>query len=284
MQYIITGATGHFGRKAIESLLDRGISAGEILATGRSVDKIKDFAERGVRVTKADYNDEESLRSAFAGGGKLLLVSGSEVGKRVDQHRNVISAAVDAGVESIAYTSLLNAKEGGLKLAEEHIATEDAIAASGIPATILRNSLYLDSYTDQLPNYLHNGAVLGSAADGRLNAATRADLASAAAAVLTGNGHEGKIYELGGDQAFTLSDVADIISEVSAKTVVYQNLPAAEYESILVQAGIPSPFAHILADADEGIARGALATDSTDLSRLLGRPTTSLKEAIQAAL
>ncbi|WP_080795669.1 SDR family oxidoreductase [Corynebacterium pacaense] len=284
MQYIITGATGHFGRVAIETLLDRGIPATEIVAIGRSVEKISDLAGRGVRVIRADYNDPESLRTAFAGGGRLLLVSASEVGSRLVQHRNIIDAALASGVEFIAYTSLLNARDGGLKLAEEHIATEDAIAASGIPAVILRNGWYLENYTGQLPGYLHSGAVLGSAGEGRLNAATRSDLAIAAAAVISGEGHEGRIYELGGDEAFTLGELAATITEVTGTEVVYRDLPAAEFESVLVQAGVPGPFAAILADTDQGIARGALATDSTDLHQLLERDTTSVRSAVEAAL
>jgi NAD(P)H dehydrogenase (quinone) len=283
MTFVITGATGSLGRLVVEALLDHNVPAGQIVATGRDLAKISDLAERGVHVRPIDYNDPESLRQAFKGAGKLLLVSGSEVGQRTEQHRNAINAAKEAGVALIAYTSVANADTTGMQLAAEHQATEDALRASGVPFTLLRNSWYLENYTEQLAVHLQHGAVLGSAGKGQLSAATRADYAQAAAAVLLKDGQAGKVYELGGDEAFSLSDLAEAITAATGQPVKYQDLPAEQYTQVLQDAGLPEVYAAILADSDLGIARGDLLVTSSDLSSLIGRPTTPMREAVQAA-
>jgi NAD(P)H dehydrogenase (quinone) len=284
MSYVITGATGHFGRHVVESLLDRGVAADNIVATGRTISRIDHLAERGVQTRASDYDDPESLRAAFAGAEKVLLVSGSEVGRRVQQHRNVIKEAVAAGARLLAYTSISNADRTDILLAADHQATEQILANSGVPFTLLRNNLYIDNYTGQLPTYLEHGAVLGSADDGRLSAATRSDLAEAAAAVLASGDQPDQVYELGGDEAFTYSELAATISEASGRPVVYRDLPVEEYTKVLVGAGLPQSYAAVLADADRGIAEGQLYVTSGDLSRLLGRRTTSMPDAVRAAL
>jgi len=283
MTIVITGATGQLGRLVVESLLDSGLPAEQIVAAGRTTDRIADLAERGVQVRSIDFSQPESLRQAFAGADKVLLVSGSEVGQRVEQHRNAIQAAKDAGVGLIAYTSIANADTTAMQLAAEHIATEEILRGSGIPFTLLRNGWYLENYTGQLPVQVQHGAVLGSAGEGRVSAAARGDYAAAAAAVLLRDDQAGKVYELGGDHAFTLSELAGEVSAASGQPVTYQNLPAEEYAQVLVGAGLPEPYAAILADSDLGIARGDLLVTSGDLSTLLGRPTTPLREAVRAA-
>jgi NAD(P)H dehydrogenase (quinone) len=284
MSYVITGATGHLGRHVVEFLLDRGVAADNIVATGRTISRIDDLAERGVQTRACDHDDPESLRAAFAGAEKVLLISGSEVGRRVQQHRNVIDEALAVGVRLLAYTSISNADRTDILLAADHQATEQILANSGVPFTLLRNNLYLDNYTGQLPTYLEHGAVLGSADDGRLSAATRSDLAEAAAAVLASGDQPDKVYELGGDEAFTYSELAATISEASGRPVVYRDLPVEEYTHVLVGAGLPESYAAVLADADRGIAEGQLYVTSGDLSRLLGRRTTSMPDAVRAAL
>lgn len=283
MTFVITGATGSLGRLVIEALLHQQVPAGRIVATGRDVAKISDLAERGVQVRPIDYNDPDSLREAFQGGEKLLLISGSEVGQRIEQHRNAINAAKEAGVAFIAYTSVANADSTRMQLAAEHQATEDLLRASGVPFTLLRNSWYLENYTEQLAVHLQHGAVLGSAGEGQVSAATRTDYAQAAAAVLLKDGQAGKVYELGGDEAFTLSDLAEAITTVTGQPVKYQDLPAEQYAKVLQDAGLPEAYAAILADSDLGIARGDLLVTGRDLSSLIGRPTTPLREAVQAA-
>jgi NAD(P)H dehydrogenase (quinone) len=280
----VTGASGHLGRLVIENLLERGVEPGRLVAIARSAEKVRDLADRGVQVREADYEQPETLGPALAGVEKLVLVSGSEVGRRVSQHRNLIEAAKAAGVRLIAYTSILNAGTSGMQLAAEHLASEELVRASGIPFVFLRNSWYLENYTGNLGSALEHGALLGSAGDGRVSAAARADYAAAAAEVVAGSGHENRVYELGGDDSFTLAELAEIISTESGKPVVYRDLPEEEYAQALMSFGLPEPVARMLADSDVGITRGELFTDSGDLHRLIGRATTSPREAVAAAL
>lgn len=282
--YLVTGASGHLGRLTVHALLERGTAASDVVATARDTADIADLAALGVVVRRADYADPTSLKEAFAGVDRVLLVSSSAVGQRIDQHRNVIEAAREAAVELLAYTSIANAGTATMLLAADHQATERLLADSGLPVALLRNSWYVENYTAQLPVSLEHGAVLGSAGEGRVSAATRADYAAAAAAVLVADDQAGRVYELGGDTAFTLAEYAAVLAEVSGTEVAYRDLPAADYAAALVAAGLPEGYAAVLADSDEGLARGELHTGSGDLARLLGRPTTTLREAIGAAL
>ncbi|HEY8754182.1 MAG TPA: NAD(P)H-binding protein, partial [Arthrobacter sp.] len=175
MSIVITGATGQLGRHVVEALLERNIPAAGIVAAGRSIEKLADFAARGVQVRAMDYTDAASVAKALEGASKVLLISGSEVGQRVDQHRTVIEAAKAEGVELIAYTSIANADTTGMKLADEHLATEAMLKESGVPFALLRNGWYLENYTDQLQGTLAQGALAGSAGEGKVSAAARAD-------------------------------------------------------------------------------------------------------------
>jgi NAD(P)H dehydrogenase (quinone) len=282
MSIVITGATGHLGRLVVESLLSRGVPAEEIIATGRRTEALADLAERGVVVRRADFDDEASLREAFAGAEKLLLVSGSEVGQRARQHGNAISAAKAAGVQFIAYTSILRADSSTLLLAAEHLATEQLLAQAGVPHALLRNGWYIENYTGQLPVYLEHG-IAGAAGTGKVSAATRADFAEAAAAVLTGDGHEGAVYELGGEP-FTMAELAEVVSAASGRTVTYTDLPLEQYQAVLVGAGLPEPVAAVFADGDRGVADGELFVEASDLDTLIGRAPTTLTDAVAANL
>ena len=284
MSIVVTGATGQLGRHVVEALLERNVPAQEIVATGRSLEKLADFAERGVQVKGMDYADPASVAEALKGASKVLLISGSEVGQRVEQHRTVIEAAKAEGVELLAYTSIANADTTGMKLAAEHQATEAILKESGVPFVLLRNGWYLENYTDQLPGTLAQGAIAGSAGEGRVSAAARADYAHAAAAVLVADGQAGRIYELGGDEPFTMAELAAEISTAAGKHISYQDLPAQEYAGMLAGFGVPEAFADILADSDLGIARGDLLVSTGDLSKLIGRPATSLAEAVRSGV
>ena len=271
MSVVITGATGHLGRLVVESLLGQGVPARDITAAGRDTTKVKDLADRGVRVRAIDYDDPATLDDAFRGAGKILLISASVPGQRARQHGHAIDAARRAGADLLAYTSIANADTTTLRLAAEHQATEAALRASGLPYVLLRNSWYTENYTAQIPAILQRGSLPGSAGEGRVSAATRADYAAAAAAVLASDGQAGRIYELGGDQAFTLAELAAEISAQAAQPVSYRDLPEAEYAQLLTSAGVPEPAAAILADADRGLARGDLYVGSGHL-RQLTRP------------
>lgn len=277
MTIVVTGATGHFGRLVVESLLAKGVPAAEIVATGRHVEKLADL---GVTVKKAPYEDPETLAAVFAGADKVLFVSGSEVGQRIEQHRNVVQAAKAAGVGLVVYTSAPKADTTDMKLAAEHLATEQMLAESGVPHTILRNSWYIENYN--LEQAIAHG-LFGAAGEGRISGATRADYAEAAASALVGEGHAGKVYELGGE-AFTLAELAAAISRQSGQEVTYTDLGEEKYAEFLAGVGVPAPVAAILADSDAAASRGALFVETADLEGLLGRPVTPLATAIAAEL
>jgi NAD(P)H dehydrogenase (quinone) len=276
MTIAITAATGQFGRLAIDGLKAR-LPAAEIVALARNPQKAADL---GVAVREADYSRPQTLVSALAGVDTLLFISSGEAGPgRVAQHRNVVEAAKQAGVRWIVYTSVLHADESPLSLAGEHRATEAMINASGIPYTFLRNSWYTENYTGSVGGALQGGALIGSAGDGRISSAPRADYAEAAVAVLTGEGHLGRTYELAGDEAWTLSDLAAEISRHTGRTIPYKNLPEADYAAALAGFGLPPAIAETIARYDVHASRGALFDDSRQLSRLIGQPTTPLAAA-----
>jgi NAD(P)H dehydrogenase (quinone) len=281
---VVTGASGHLGRLVVSELLGRGVAAEQIVATTRRVEALDDLAARGVQVRHADFDVPETLAAAFAGAEKVLIVSGTDFGRRVAQHTAAAEAARLAGARLVAYTSAPYADTTTMQLAAEHAGTEAAIRAAGVPFTFLRNSWYLENYTAQLPQYLEHGAVFGAAGEGRISGAARADYAAAAAAVLAGEGHEGAVYELGGDSSFSLAELAATVADVSGKPVEYRDLPAEEFRGVLEGAGFPPPVAGVFADVDVSIAKGLLFVDSGDLSRLSGRPTTPLRSAVESAL
>ncbi len=284
MSIVVTGASGNLGRLTVQALLDRGVAANRIVATARTPKSLTDLADRGVVVRHADYSDPQSLKEALAGAERVLLVSSSEVGQRIEQHGNVVDAAREAGVDLIAYTSAPRADTTEMLLAAEHAATERLIRDSGLDYVFLRNSWYLENYTGQLATALEHKAILGSAGNGRVSGASRADYAAAAAAVLAGDGPRNHIYELGGDTAFTLGEYAETLSGLVGETIAYVDQPPAEYQAFLESVGLPEPLARVLADSDVAVARGDLLVESGDLSRLIGRPTTGLADAIRTAL
>jgi NAD(P)H dehydrogenase (quinone) len=279
---VVTGATGHLGRLAVESLLDRGVPAGEVVAAGRRVEALAELADRGVDVRRADYDDPSSLRTAFEGADRLLLVSGSEVGRRVGQHRNAIAAAREAGVGLLAYTSITRADTSRLLLAEEHRATEQALAGSGVPHVLLRNSWYLENYTAQLPTYLEHG-VTGAADGGRVSAAARADYAEAAAAVLTGGDSAGAVYELGG-APFTFAELATAITAATGTPVAYRDVSLEDYRAGLLARGLPEWRADLLVGMFVASRQGEFAPADPTLATLLGRPAESLADFLKTAL
>jgi NAD(P)H dehydrogenase (quinone) len=279
----ITGANGQLGRLVLEALL-KTVPATEIVALARDPSKLTEYTARGVHTRSADYNTPATLAAALVGVDKLLLISSSEIGRRVPQHRAVIAAAAQAGIKLLAYTSVLRADTSTLGLAQEHRETEALLKTSGIPYVLLRNGWYTENYAASIAPALQHGAFIGSAEDGRIASAARADYAAAAAQVLTTPGHAGKVYELAGDAAYTLADFAAEITRQSGKTVPYVNLPQADFEAALNNAGLPGPLSALLADSDAAAANGALFDDSHQLSALITRPTTPYQQTIAEAL
>ncbi|WP_049219707.1 SDR family oxidoreductase [Proteus mirabilis] len=279
----ITGATGLLGQHVIENLLQT-VPANQIVAFARDVKKGSSFSQKGVLVRQADYNDKASLITALQGVDKLLLISSSEVGKRTIQHRNVIEAAKSADVQFIAYTSILHADRSPLSLHVEHVETEKMLADSGISYTLLRNGWYTENYLASVPAALEHGVFLGAAGDGKIASATRTDYALAAARVISEEGHIGKVYELAGDEAWTLEQLAKELTKQSGKQVIYNNLSQADFVAALKTAGLPDKLSNMLADSDIGASKGGLFDDSHTLSKLIGRRTTTLAESIKAIL
>ncbi|RZL30608.1 MAG: SDR family oxidoreductase [Pedobacter sp.] len=277
MKIAITGATGQLGRVAVEKLKEK-TAAENLVALVRTPEKAADL---GIEARVFDYTKPETLVASLNGIDTLLLISGNEIGQREVQHKNVINAAKEAGVKRIVYTSLLHAATSAMALAPEHAATENALIDSGINYSILRNGWYTENYAGSIAGAIQAGAFIGSAGDGKISSATRQDFAEAAAVVLTTEGHENKIYELAGDEAYTLSDLAAEISKQTGKDIPYNNLPEADYANILVSFGLPEGFAQILADSDAKASEGSLYTEDKTLSTLIGHPTTPLATVVK---
>lgn len=280
MTIAITGATGHLGRLVVDRLKAK-VRPNDIIALVRSPEKAGDL---GIAARAFDYSKPEMLAAALSGVDTLLLISSSEVGQRTTQHRNVIEAAKAAGVKRIVYTSLLHADVSPLNLADEHRATEAELKASGLSHTVLRNGWYTENYTASIQPALEHNAFVGSAGEGRISSAPRSDYADAAVAVLTTHGHDGHVYELAGDDAYTLADFAAEISKQAGKDIPYVNVPESDYAAILVKAGLPDWIAHGLASWDVGASNGALFDDGRQLSKLIGRPTLPLSAIVAAAI
>ena len=276
----VTGATGQLGTLVVEKLKEKGL-ASNVVALLRNPEKA---AGLGVEAREFDYNNPAKLVDALKGIEKLILISGNELGKRAEQHANVIEAAKKAGVKWVVYTSLLHADTSSLSLAPEHHATEKALQASGLTYTILRNGWYTENYTGSVAGAVAAGAFIGSAGDGKISSAARADFADAAVAVVTSAGHENKVYELAGDESYTLAELAAEISKQTGKAIPYNNLPETTYADILKSFGLPEMFAEAIASWDTGASKGDLFDESHQLSKLIGKPTTPLAETVKAEL
>ncbi|MAS08201.1 MAG: NAD(P)-dependent oxidoreductase [Ahrensia sp.] len=283
-KYLVTGASGQLGALAVDALLAK-VPAAQIVALVRRSEAAAPLEAKGVGVRIGDYTDPAALEKAFTGIDRLLLISSSEVGQRAAQHKNAIDAAKKAGVGFIAYTSILHADTSPLGLATEHRETEAALAASGIPHALLRNGWYTENKTGSIAPAVEHGAYPGAAGDGRISSATRGDYAEGAVAVLTADTVEnGAIYELAGDTSYSMQDFAAAISEAAGKPVAYADMSEADFAGVLEGAGLPAPFAALLADSDAGTAKGALEDNSKTLSGLIGRPTTPWSETVAEAV
>lgn len=280
---VVTGATGQLGRHVIDELLN-AVPVSQVVAAVRSPGKAADLLARGVSVREADYSKPETLASAFRGAEKLLLISSSEIGRRIPQHQAVIDAARGAGVALVAYTSVLRANTSALPIGGEHCKTEAMLKTSGLPHVLLRNGWYTENYLMSLPAVLQHGAMLGAAGEGRIASASRADYAAAAATVLVKENQAGQVYELAGDTSYTLSEFAAEIGRQTGRPVSYQTLSEADYRAALVSAGLPEPVAAMVAQSDTAAAQGAMFDEGRQLSQLIGRPTTPFAATVATAL
>lgn len=282
MSIVVTGATGQLGQLIVEHLIGRGVAPAEITAVGRNTARLADLAATGVATAVIDYTDPASLAAAFTGADVLMLVSGSEVGQRVAQHTNAITAAVAVGVGRIVYTSAPKATTSALIVAPEHKATEEALQASGVPFTILRNGWYTENYAAAVEQAREMGVYLTSAGDGRVASASRTDYAEAAAVVLTTPGHDNAVYELAGDVAWSGDDMAAALTEVVGRPVVFSSVTPDEHTAILTGAGLDGGTVGFVVALDGNTRDGLLAGGSTDLATLIGHPTTPLVEGLRS--
>lgn len=282
MSYVVTGATGHLGRLVVEALLAKGIEPAEVVATGRSVEKLADLAERGVRVERLDFGAVPDSVPWLAAGDVVLLVSGSEVGQRVPQHTAVVELAQRSGAARVVYTSAPAADDTDLVLAPEHAATERVIRESGLPFTFLRNGWYTENYLQAFERARETGVVAGNTADGRVASAPRSDFAEAAAVVLTTDGHEGVAYELSGDVAWDFDELAAAFADALGRDVTYQRLTAEQHQQALLDAGLDEGTAGFVVALDQNIADGRVAVTTGELAKLLGRPTVPLRETVSS--
>lgn len=278
---LVTAATGQLGRLVLDSLLERGVTPSDIRAGARSPEKLASYAERGVDVVHLDYSDPATAQAATQGVDRVLLISGSEVGQRVEQHRAVVEAAAANGVAQLVYTSAPKADTADFVLAPEHKATEEVIAASGVPATILRNGWYHENYAQDLATARDTGVLATSAGEGRVASAARADFAEAAAVVLTTDGHAGRVYELAGDRAWGVDTLAAAFAEVLGRDVEVDHLTTDEHVARLESFGLDAGTAGFVAGIDDGIRRGVVGDTDGTLSRLIGRPTTPLVDGLR---
>ncbi len=281
MKVAVTGSTGKLGNYAIEKLLDK-TSAGNIIAVARNAEKAKRLAAKGVEVRQGDYENAASLEQAFAGVDRVLLISSSEVGKRASQHKNVIDAAKKAGVSHIVYTSITKAETSTNPLAPEHKETERYLKSSRLAFTIVRNNWYTENYIGYIEGAKAFGQVAAAAKTGRVASATREDYAEGAAAVLLGEGHNGKTYEFGGDHAFDYKELASTIGEIIGKDVPYVEISENAVAEMLKSSGMDEGTAGFYAMLDTSISEGTLEYGNGDLSKIIGRPTATLKSALSA--
>ncbi|MDJ1114843.1 SDR family oxidoreductase [Microbacterium dauci] len=283
MTILVTAASGHLGHLVVDALLARGVAAGDIVAGARTVSKAQDLADRGIRVVPLDYDDAASVTTALEGVDRVLLISSSEPGSRFAQHRTVIDAAREAGVAQLVYTSLAHADTVDFVLAPDHKATEEAIAASGVPAVILRNNWYIENHLGDAAAAADTGSFSAVGGDARIAAASRADYAAAAAVVLTEDGHLGQVYELSGDTAVSYDDMAAAFGEALGREVTFVPIDESQLRAGLTAAGLDAGTVEFVTAMQTGIARGVLADADPTLARLIGRPTTPFAEAIRAA-
>lgn len=283
---LITGATGHFGTHAIETLLQSGVAPAGIAALVRNPEKATELAAKGIEIRQGDYDNYTSLVTAFAGVDKLLMISGSDVQARMQQHENVIKAATEAGVKHLIYTSFSRKNDGDNNplgpIASSHVATEALIHQSGIPYTFLRNALYMDVLPMFLGEQVLENGIFFPTENGKTAFALRTDLAEAAAHVLMTSGHENKSYNTTGSESLSMAEIAAMLSEVSGKQVAHHSPSAEVYAETLKGFGVPGEFVWMLGAFAEGIRQGEFDTTESHLEGLIGRKPTSMKTYMEA--
>ncbi|WP_371029937.1 SDR family oxidoreductase [Pseudoclavibacter sp. JSM 162008] len=281
MAIVITGATGQLGTLVIDSLLERGAAPADIVAGGRNVERLEQLASKGVRTAVIDYARPETAAEAISAGDTVVLISGNEVGTRVAQHETIIDAAKDAGAARIIYTSVLGGDPDALILAPEHVATESLIRESGLTYTVARNGWYTENYIAEIAQGETTGVIANSAGRGRVASASRADYASGIAALALEDGHDGKVYEFSGDKAWDFDEFAKTLADAIGRDVEYRALTTEEHAAALTSNAVDEDTIGFITGLDANIRDGALGLTTGDLSRVSGRPTTTLAETLR---
>ncbi|GAB4579892.1 MAG: SDR family oxidoreductase [Anaerolineales bacterium] len=281
---LVTGASGHLGRRVVELLLEA--DAGPIIATTRTPEKLADLAAKGVEVRFADFDQPESLAAAFAGADRLFLVSTDMLmvpGHRLVQHRAAVDAAVQAGVQHVLYTSLIRPEPGTpISLAPDHYGTEQALVNSPLDWTFLRNNVYTDGFLMSLPQAIARGSLVAATGEGGAAYITREDCARAAAAALASSTTGRYILNITGPDVVTHAELAAIASEISGKKVDYVSLPAQELTNLLSGTGLPQPVVDLIVSFDTAVAQGFLDEVSSTVTDLTGRPPQSVRDFLFA--
>jgi NAD(P)H dehydrogenase (quinone) len=284
MTILVSGASGRLGRLVLDRLIARGVPASELVAGARSPREVDDLRARGIRTVAFDYDDPATLRAGLKGIDRFVLVSVSQPNTPVTQHDAVIEAAAAADVSALAYTSVYRASESALPLAPIHAAAERAIAATDLPAVILRNNSYTELYLGTVMRARQTGIITAAAGGGRIAGATRPDFADAAAVAITGESYLGRVLELSGDAAFSYADLAAAAAQIWGRDVAYLALTGEQMLSQFSSLGLDAKTAQVLATIDDAIAAGHLDSSDRTLSEMIGRPTTSLIDALRAGL
>ena len=284
---LVTGASGKLGGQVIETLLTNSVPANQIAALIRNTNKATDLKEKGIDIRLGDYDNKAALDEAMKGVDKVLLVSGGNADNGLDQHYNVVDAAKKAGVKCMAYTSHCLTDRSTLvnKLMLRHFETEDYIIASGMNHILFRNILYMDSMATFMigKNWLENGINL-PAGDGCVSYALRSDEAEAIGNVLTGDNCNNRIYNFTGSSMYSFYDVADTLSELSGKEIIYTPVDAETYKANAKESGIPGHALEAIISFMTDIKNGQGSTVSTDMEKALGRKPVDLKAGLKLLL
>lgn len=282
----VTGASGQLGRLVIKHLLARGVAHERIIAGTRSPAKLAGLAAAGIDVRNADFDDPQRLTEAFKGAGTVLIISTDaldDAGTRLKQHRNAVSSALAAGVGRLAYTSLPNPDSSLLSFAPDHLGTEQAIQATGLPHVIFRNNWYHENLLLSLPAALKSGHWYSASRRGKTAYAAREDIAEAIAAALAASTSGSRTYTLTGADALSNDEIADLAREIVGKPVDVVDVTDEQFAAGLKAAGVPDPFVKVLVSAEAAIRAGNLAVVTNDLESLIGRRPKPLAEYLREA-
>lgn len=284
---IVTGAAGHLGQRIVHHLLETyGVAPARIVAASRSPEKLAALAAKGVETRKADFDDPGTLKGAFAGGGRILVISTDAVGepgKRLAQHRAAIAAAAAAGASQILYTSMPEPGPGSpILFAPDHLGSEEAVKATGVPYVIFRNAWYFENLLPSLPQVVASGQWFTSAGDGRTAYVARDDIARAIAAVLAAPVGDSATYTLTGDEALTTDEIAALVSAIAGKEIAVIQVSDAELQAGLEKAGLPAPIAALLTSFDANTRSGRIAATTDDTRKLGGHAPARLEDFLRA--